>query len=454
MKRKRGRPSASNASKPAQAAAAPTTTTMDAGAAEETRPRKRGRPRQSLESNPDATPAQSPNVAAQKKKAGRPRGDAPKEGEAEEAEEEAAAVKKRHGKQQEGSEDDAGRKKKKRGPKKGLKATGADVEEDQQPGQRSKTTKARRQTLQDITPSDAQNKNSKSQKGGKRQEPRSSDVAAEEPAATSPPQKRKRGRPSNSHEKQVEQDQESDNDEEESGHRRRKHRSERQTDGEALLPPKRYLHVAPLVRGVKQSTIDAKWTPLGPPSVAIASEVLELAHRPILQRMTGTARRRQHTSAALSIAYRRITRKLQRGLPFPPAGMPSNTRGGGRGDGGRETELDFESVLDGRQGLERQLDPALHAVELLQKERDRMVQELERDYMTLRNLEAGARTQAREQREQLKRAHVLAPEASRASHPEDVEMIFDEEKLPSGNTFKVRLPFIMSEGICFNIGPC
>jgi hypothetical protein len=196
------------------------------------------------------------------------------------------------------------------------------------------------------------------------------------------------------------------------------------------------MHVAPHVRGVKQSLIDAKWTPLGPPSVAIATEILELAHRPILQRMAGTARRRQHTSAALSVAYRRITRKLQRGLPFPPAGMPATSRGGG--DGGRETELDFESVLEGKRSLEKQLDPALHAVELLRKEKDRMVRELERDYMTLRNLEAGARTQAREQRDQLKKAHVLAPEASNKPHLEDVEMLTNEGLLiPPGNSFKV-----------------
>lgn len=59
--------------------------------------------------------------------------------------------------------------------------------------------------------------------------------------------------------------------------------------------------------------------------------------------------------------------------------------------------------------LERQLDPGLHAVELLRREKKRIEGELEKDYETLRNLEAGARGQARQQRELLKKAHVLAP---------------------------------------------
>ncbi|POR31723.1 Uncharacterized protein TPAR_08076, partial [Tolypocladium paradoxum] len=82
-----------------------------------------------------------------------------------------------------------------------------------------------------------------------------------------------------------------------------------------------------------------------------------------------------------------------------------------RADGGRETELDFEAVLDGKALLEAQLGPAAHAVELLRREKERVERELERDYEMLRGLEAGARAQAREQRGLLKKAHVLAPEA-------------------------------------------
>jgi hypothetical protein len=76
---------------------------------------------------------------------------------------------------------------------------------------------------------------------------------------------------------------------------------------------------------------------------------------------------------------------------------------------GRATELDFESVLDAKQALERQLDPALHAVELLEREKEKLERELERDYEALRNLESSAKAQGREYRGLLKKAHVLAP---------------------------------------------
>lgn len=76
---------------------------------------------------------------------------------------------------------------------------------------------------------------------------------------------------------------------------------------------------------------------------------------------------------------------------------------------GRATELDFESVLDAKMALERQLDPALHAVELLTREKEKLERELERDYETLRNLESSAKAQGREYRGLLKKAHVLAP---------------------------------------------
>ncbi|KAK0389821.1 hypothetical protein NLU13_3394 [Sarocladium strictum] len=188
-------------------------------------------------------------------------------------------------------------------------------------------------------------------------------------------------------------------------------------------PPKPYPHVARRTRRIRRSHISAKWSPLTAPSLAAANTILTLAHRPILQRLSQTSQRRQHTFAALRLITNRINRRLSRGIPFPPA------TSSGQGDK-REVELDFEGVLDGRAVLERQLDPALHAVELLKREKRRMENELEKDYETLRNLEAGARGQARQQRELLKKAHELAPDG-RQGDMEPGEVVFkreDEEK--------------------------
>ncbi|KAF7542394.1 hypothetical protein G7046_g10171 [Stylonectria norvegica] len=60
------------------------------------------------------------------------------------------------------------------------------------------------------------------------------------------------------------------------------------------------------------------------------------------------------------------------------------------------------------------------AVELLQREKSRIGSELERDYEKLRVLEGSARAQARERREQLRKAHVLAP-TKRARSQDRVE---------------------------------
>lgn len=81
-------------------------------------------------------------------------------------------------------------------------------------------------------------------------------------------------------------------------------------------------------------------------------------------------------------------------------------------DAGREVELNFESVLDGKLNLERQLEPALDGLEVLRREKEAMEEELEQDYETLRNLEADARDQARDKRRLLKKAHVFTPAPS------------------------------------------
>ncbi|CAG9944245.1 unnamed protein product [Clonostachys rosea f. rosea IK726] len=270
-------------------------------------------------------------------------------------------------------------------------------------------------------------------------------LGAQDEATTK--RKRGRGRKQNTPppEREVEEEEEEESQHEEQERppsRRSPSRESSPSESDSELPTKPYLHVASFVRGIRQSTIDAKWTALAGPSIAAATETLELAHRPILQRLSNSEQRRQHTSSALAVLYRRITRKLHKGLPFPPAtasatgSLVARRRRGG-GDGGRELELDFERVLDASQALERQLDPALHAVELLRKEKERLERELERDYKTLQNLEAGARGQSRQQREQLKKAHVLTPHATTSRAGDDVELAFDDEgPVPPGALFK------------------
>lgn len=183
-------------------------------------------------------------------------------------------------------------------------------------------------------------------------------------------------------------------------------------------PPKDYPHVASRFRRVHVSKIKNDWSPLAEPTRVTISKILQLAHRPIIQRQAKNNTRRAHTMNALRIITGRIGKKISRGLPFPPASMtPVRGRGSGAAgrprntvDGGREAELNFESVLDAKRALERQLDPALHAIDLLVQEKERLLEQLEMDRQKLGNLEAASKAQARENRELLRRAHPLAPD--------------------------------------------
>ncbi|KAM5345627.1 hypothetical protein ACJ41O_011488 [Fusarium nematophilum] len=295
-------------------------------------------------------------------------------------------------------------------------------EQEEQPPRRSP-----RNSLRDLGPDSTHNKGRKVT--GSKKKGQTSDAPAEdaENQDTEAAPAKKRGRkpaqrPSTEQMDEPQQQQQQDTTKKKGRRRTSKDAAASSgSDDDALpSPPKPYLHVAPYTRTIRSSTIAAKWTPLEGATLSAASSILALAHQPILQRTSSTRNRRAHASAALHLVSRRIERKLARGLPFPPASAQAGSGGGGGGgrlgrrrgadvDGGRALELDFESVLDGRAALERQLVPGMHAVELLRAERDRMERELERDYEDLSKLEESARAQTRKRKDLYRKAHVLAP---------------------------------------------
>ncbi|KAJ4125548.1 hypothetical protein NW768_009169 [Fusarium equiseti] len=212
--------------------------------------------------------------------------------------------------------------------------------------------------------------------------------------------------------------------------KRRGSKDNAQTDSDEPppSPQKPYLHIAPFKRTIRSSHITAKWSPLSGSSLPAATSILTLAQRPILQRTATTRNRRTHATAALNLVSRRIERKLARGLPFPPASSTTSTRRRADADGGRAMELDFEAVLDGKQVLDRELQPARHAVGLLKAEKDRMEKELEKDYEELRRLEANARAQTRERKDLFRKAHILAPTSRATIKHKDTEFVADKDE--------------------------
>ncbi|KAI9158591.1 kinetochore protein fta7 [Paramyrothecium foliicola] len=516
QKRKRGRPP--NASKPpAQTDAPPSGTTAapveyDADAEENERPRKRGRPRKSIDNQ--ITEAPRP------RKRGRPSLQSAAEEEAQSASrggenEEAMTGPRRKGARSQQDEQDEGRnskedaagarprKKRGRPSLKSAEEAQDEIEQevaDTQPAPRRKRGRPSlqgngeqqqdepkkfeqaprkkrgrpslqpstqndavqtlppkprgRPSLQNLSPSGAQNRTIKKKRVT---EPPSSKAQVSSAATdgqigtpeAAAKKKQKRGRSSGEADSTARNnitttDVDGANSEHSKTTRRRGPRSSQTASEDAVpppSPPKPFPYVAPHVHRVRQSIIEEKWSPLSSASLNAAVNMLQLAHRPIIQRLAGTQQRRAHASAALRLVTSRIARKMQKGLPFPPAVMTAPRRGRRRirntgdddgDDGGREAELEFERVLDARQALERQLDPALHAVDLLRREKLRVERELERDYQTLKSLEAGARSQSREQRGLLKKAHALTPGGLVTQLPGNIaELEFKHEDHPS-----------------------
>ncbi|OIW27486.1 hypothetical protein CONLIGDRAFT_433072 [Coniochaeta ligniaria NRRL 30616] len=191
----------------------------------------------------------------------------------------------------------------------------------------------------------------------------------------------------------------------------------------SLLPVPKYRHIEPRTRQIPRSTISAKWLPLDDASVEAISTIISDTTRPVLLRLRDKELRHQQGQIILRIFAGRLRSKLRKGMPFPP---PSTKAAGSRGDkadagGGHVEELSFESTVDSIESLETMLDPLLHSVALLEKEKVKEEAALEKEYETLRTLESNAKAEARSWRESLKKAHPLAPEPAKRKDMQELD---------------------------------
>ncbi|KAL2886941.1 Kinetochore protein fta7 [Ceratocystis lukuohia] len=181
--------------------------------------------------------------------------------------------------------------------------------------------------------------------------------------------------------------------------------------------PRKYPHLAPRVRHIPRSVIEDKWSPLEASSQAAIKAVLHLAAQPALTRAGTNATRHKAGLAAIRAVSKRIQSKLSRGLPFPPAspggvpvrGGPAMPRRRKDTDAGRADELDFEKTLAGVNVLEEGLDTLLHSVALLEKERDNLVRQIEKEHERAVKLEGDVKKEATMWKESLRKAHALTP---------------------------------------------
>ncbi|KAI8956868.1 CENP-Q, a CENPA-CAD centromere complex subunit-domain-containing protein [Daldinia sp. FL1419] len=182
-------------------------------------------------------------------------------------------------------------------------------------------------------------------------------------------------------------------------HRQSPDAQHRSSSPDSAASPPRYRHLATRTRRVPFNIIESKWTALEQPALSSVASLLQSASRPVLLRLTNP-QRHGHAAAALNAVSKRLCSKIARGLPFPPA--TTTTR--------REEEFEFERTVSGIQALESQLDPLLHSVELLRREKERAEKELDREYKALTRLGSNAHAEARERRDQIRKMHVLVPE--------------------------------------------
>lgn len=225
--------------------------------------------------------------------------------------------------------------------------------------------------------------------------------------------------------------------------------SERDHELEASLPHvPNYRHIEPRTRQIPRTTISAKWSPLDEASIEAIAAILSDTTRPVLLRLRDKELRHRQGQNILRIFEGRLRSKLRKGMPFPPPTKAVGSRGDQTADaaGGHADELNFESTVDSIESMETMLDPLLHSVTLLEKEKAKEETALEKEYEALRTLESNAKAEARGWRERMKKAHPLAPDPLKREAMSGVEggneeglALSKHERVPLSGLFDVSL---------------
>ncbi len=124
-------------------------------------------------------------------------------------------------------------------------------------------------------------------------------------------------------------------------------------------------------------------------------------------------RKRDQASNAIDTVIRRLTRKITKGMPFPPSSI---VRKEDKSTGeGRDADFDAEKVIDCTREGERKLTPLIHSVELLMSEIRKEEELLDQETKALERLERNAKADRARRRTEAKKFHpsLLVPEGGR-----------------------------------------
>ena len=179
-------------------------------------------------------------------------------------------------------------------------------------------------------------------------------------------------------------------------------RHQEEEDDGSPEPEYPYQTFEPTILQVPRHIIDASWTPLPAPAIEKITSIFQTVERATVMRLKDEEKRDQ-ASNAINTVIRRVTRKIGKGMPFPPSSL-GKRENKERGDG-READFDAERIIDAGREAERKLGPLLHSVALLKSEIRREEEMLEQETKALERLERNAKEDRARGRAEVRKFH-------------------------------------------------
>lgn len=222
----------------------------------------------------------------------------------------------------------------------------------------------------------------------------------------------------------------------------RKRPSDTTTDPQSTAPTKRrrssnnnststsrkhFHYLRARTRHISKNTITTKWTRLPPAAQSQIKELFrETKRATVLQSSRGDEKRRVEAEMALSAVVRKLESAVG-SMVFPSlplAGLTGNTTGGASGKAG-EGLVDLGKWMKKNTMLNAELDPAIHAAEVLRGEIEKEEEALERETQLLKRLEENAKSEERAWKRREGKTHPLLAkvEAGAGDGAEDINLV-------------------------------
>jgi kinetochore protein Fta7 len=195
----------------------------------------------------------------------------------------------------------------------------------------------------------------------------------------------------------------------------------RRTSNNNTSTSRRHFHyLRARTRHISQHTITTRWTTLPPPAQGPAKQLFrDIKRATVLQHARGDEKRRVEAEMALSAVVRKLEGAV--GQMVFPALPAAGTKAEGLVDLGR--------WITRNRTLEAELNPAMHAKEVLLQEIEREEEALRREKALLKRLEDNARSEERAWKKREGKTHPLlaAAEIAKGDDAESINLLPTEK---------------------------